>query len=65
MVPELTICNRCGRTVIVIDWAPIFEDAVELAEADDSHSLEISCKVDCPTCGTHIQTVAPAACEKV
>jgi hypothetical protein len=51
--------------VIVIDWAPIFEDAVELAEADDSHSLEISCKIDCPMCGTHIQTVAPAACEKV
>ena len=60
MVPELTTCDRCGRTVIIIDWASIFDDAVQLAEADESHSLEITCKIDCPTCGTHIQSVMPA-----
>jgi hypothetical protein len=59
VVPELTTCDQCGRTVIVLSWAPVYEDLVQLTEADDSHSLEIDCKIDCPTCGTRIQSVAP------
>jgi hypothetical protein len=59
MVPELTNCDQCGRTVIVLSWAPVFEDAVPLTEVDDSHSLSIDCKIDCPTCGTRIQSIVP------
>lgn len=61
MVPELTTCDECGRMVIVLSWAPVFEDSVQLALADDSHSLEISCKIDCPVCGTRIQNVVPTS----
>jgi hypothetical protein len=59
MVPELTSCEACGRTIIVLSWSPIYDDAAELPSVDDSHSLEISCKVDCPACGTRIQSVRP------
>jgi hypothetical protein len=60
MVPELITCDQCGRTVIVLSWAPIFEDAVPLTEVDDSHSLSIDCKIDCPACGTRIQSIVPS-----
>jgi hypothetical protein len=57
MVPELTNCDECGRTVIVLSWAPIYEDAPLLAEVDNSHTPAITCKIDCPVCGTRIQSV--------
>jgi DNA-directed RNA polymerase subunit RPC12/RpoP len=63
MVPELTTCDQCGRTVIVLSWAPVYDDAVRLIEVDESHSLSIDCKIDCPACGTRIQGVAPSAIE--
>ena len=59
MVPELTICDQCGRTVIVLSWAPVYEDAVRLIDVDESHTLSIDCKIDCPTCGTRIQSIVP------
>lgn len=60
MVPEVTTCDACGRTVIVLSWSPVYEDAAsQLIEVDDSHSLEISCTIDCPACGTRIQNVRP------
>jgi hypothetical protein len=59
MVPELTSCEQCGRTVIVLSWSPIYDDAAALTSVDDSHSLEISCKIECPACGTRIQSVRP------
>jgi len=59
MVPELVACDRCGRTVIVLGWSPIYDDAVELASVDDSHSLDISCRVECPSCGPRFQQVKP------
>jgi hypothetical protein len=61
MVPELVHCDACGRTVIVLSWSPIFDDAAELSSVDDSHTLAITCKVDCPTCGTRTQQVDPVA----
>jgi hypothetical protein len=57
MVPELTICDKCGRTVIVLCWGHTADDAAELAAAVDSHDLRISCTIDCPGCGTRIQLV--------
>jgi len=60
MVPEVTTCEACGRTVIVLSWAPVYDDVTELNAVDESHSLEISCKIDCPMCGTRIQNIAPA-----
>ena len=59
MVPELTTCDFCGRTVVVLSWSPIFDDAAALELLDDSHTLEISCKIDCPKCGTSIKSVNP------
>jgi len=59
VVPELTTCDQCGKTVIVLSWAPVYEDVVQLTEVDDSHSLAIDCKIDCPRCGTRIQSVVP------
>jgi hypothetical protein len=61
MVPELTTCDQCGKTVIVLSWAPVYEDALQLTEVDDSHSLSIDCKIDCPACGTRIQSIVPGA----
>jgi hypothetical protein len=61
MVPELITCNQCGRHVIVLSWSPIYDDAAELLSLDDSHTLQISCKIDCPQCGTLIQSVKPSA----
>jgi DNA-directed RNA polymerase subunit RPC12/RpoP len=60
MVPELTVCEQCGRTVIVLSWAPVYEDSVQLTEADESHTLSIDCKIDCPACGTRIQSIVPS-----
>jgi hypothetical protein len=60
MVPEILSCECCGRTVIVLGWSPIYDDATELALADDSHTLEITCKIDCPHCGPRIQRVKPS-----
>ena len=60
MVPELTTCDYCGRTVVVLGWAPIFENAASLESLDESHTLEISCKIDCPKCGTRIKNLKPA-----
>jgi hypothetical protein len=60
MVPEITTCDACGRTVIVLSWSPVYEDAAsQLSDVDDSQSLAISCKIDCPVCGTRIQNIAP------
>jgi hypothetical protein len=60
VVPELTTCEQCGRTVIVLSWAPVYEDAVPLIDVDDSHTLSIDCKIDCPACGTRIQSIVPS-----
>jgi hypothetical protein len=46
---------------MVLSWSPIFDDAVELASVDDSHTLEVTCRIECPTCGPHIQRVKPMA----
>jgi hypothetical protein len=59
MVPELVCCDRCGRTVMVLSWSPIYDDVLELASVDDSHTLDFTCRVECPTCGPHIQRVKP------
>jgi hypothetical protein len=60
MVPEIVTCDQCGRTVLVLSWSPLYDDAVELPAADDSGTLDFTCKTDCPTCGTRIQRVKPA-----
>jgi len=58
MVPELTICEECGRTVIILSWSPLDERASsELVNQDSGQELEISCTIDCPVCGTRIQNV--------
>jgi hypothetical protein len=57
MVPELTTCEECGRTVIVLCWGHVADDPAPLDAADDSHDFLISCTIDCPGCGTRIQFV--------
>jgi hypothetical protein len=57
MVPELTTCDECGRTVIILCWGPTDEDAAEFVGVRDSNDPGISCTIDCPVCGTRIQTV--------
>jgi hypothetical protein len=44
---------------MVLSWSPIYDDVVELASVDDSHTLEVTCRVECPRCGPHIQKVKP------
>ena len=36
MVPELTTCDECGRTVIVLCWGHDTDDAVQLHAVRDS-----------------------------
>jgi hypothetical protein len=59
MVPELVKCDRCGRAVNVLSWSPVYKDVVSLAELDDSKTLRLSCKIDCPKCGPGIQSIRP------
>jgi hypothetical protein len=61
MVPELTTCEQCGRTVIVLSWERYQDDAAALMPLEDQGKLEIDCKIDCPVCGTRTQTVEFAA----
>ena len=44
---------------MVLSWSPIYDDVVELASIDDSHTLEVTCQVECPVCGPQIQRVRP------
>ena len=44
---------------MVLSWSPIYDDVVELASIDDSHTLEVTCQVECPACGPQIQRVRP------
>jgi hypothetical protein len=44
---------------MVLSWSPIYDDVVELASVDDSHTLEVTCQVECPKCGPQIQRVKP------
>jgi transcription elongation factor Elf1 len=57
MVPELTTCDECGRTVIVLCWGHDTDEAAQLHAVRDSNDQGFSCTVDCPVCGTRIQTV--------
>jgi hypothetical protein len=59
MVPDLLLCGQCGRASLVLSWSPIYDDATELAAMDDSKTLFVSCKIECPTCGTRIQSTRP------
>jgi hypothetical protein len=59
MVPELIKCDKCGRSVNVLSWSPVYEDTLALAELDDSKTLLLTCKIDCPRCGPRIQVTRP------
>ena len=50
MVPEVVVCDRCGRTVVVISFHHVEVDAEK-----DSLGRWISVRIDCPHCGTRTQ----------
>ena len=59
MVPDILKCSQCGRRAVVLSWSPIREDAAEQAALDDSKTMFVLCKIDCPKCGPRIQNTRP------
>jgi hypothetical protein len=51
-------CDRCGEPVRVITTAAIYADTEQLLKSNGSQNApEISCRIDCPSCGPRIQIV--------
>ena len=59
MVPELLNCTKCGSAALVLSWSPIPDDATEQAALDDSRTVFVFCRLDCPRCGPRIQNARP------
>ena len=58
MVPNVVTCDLCGATAVVMAWTPIFGDILDVTtDRDGQGSREISCKIDCPNCGSRTQVL--------
>ncbi len=58
--PRTCQLRSLRATVIVLSWSPIYDDVLELASFDDSHTLDVTCQIECPRCGPNIQRVKPS-----
>jgi len=59
MVPEVTTCSHCGRSVLVLSWESPHDAAGGLMAVEQTPGLSMFCKIDCPACGPRIQKVEP------
>jgi len=61
MFPRFLICGKCGESAIVVAWMPGSTDINENTGADDSQLEVVKCQIECPRCGTRIQTIKSTA----
>ncbi len=55
--PRSAKCERCGQMAIVVAWVPSGKPANQTTGADESKTNVVTCRIDCPKCGTHVQAI--------
>ena len=55
--PRSAKCNRCGQTAVVVAWVPSGKPTNAGTGADESKVDVVSCRIDCPECGTCVQEI--------
>ena len=55
--PRWAKCDQCSQMAVVIAWVPSAKVANQTTGVDESKTNVVSCRINCPKCGTNVQAI--------